>query len=95
MKKKKVPMRMCLGCREMKPKKELIRVVRDAATEEVRIDETGRSNGRGAYMCPAEECIASAQKSRGLDRALGVKVDPEIYDLLRSRLRRPDEGKKI
>jgi len=78
----------------MKPKIELVRMVRDTLTREVRIDETGKSNGRGAYICPTEKCIASAQKSRGLDRALGVKVDPEIYDLLRNKLRRPDEQKK-
>ena len=73
MKKKKVPMRMCLGCREMKPKKELIRVVRDAATEEVRIDETGRSNGRGAYV-PSRRNASTAREKQGLDRALGVKL---------------------
>lgn len=66
---KKVPMRMCVACREMKPKKELIRVVRTPEGEIV-ADETGRKNGRGAYLCRAEACFNKAVKTRALERAL-------------------------
>ena len=66
---KKVPMRMCVACREMKPKKELIRVVRTPEGEVV-ADETGRKNGRGAYLCRAEACFNRAVKTRALERAL-------------------------
>ena len=66
---KKVPMRMCVACREMKPKKELIRVVRTTEGEIV-ADETGRKNGRGAYLCRSEACFGKAMKTRALERAL-------------------------
>ena len=73
---KKIPMRMCVGCRSMKEKRELVRIVR---TEDGRavLDLTGKLNGRGAYVCPDEQCLARAVKSRALDRALEITVSPE------------------
>lgn len=79
---KKVPMRMCVACREMKPKKELIRVVR-TPEDEIVADETGRRNGRGAYLCRAEACFNKALKTRALDRALEQPLSQEAADYLR------------
>ena len=78
---KKIPQRQCIGCGEMKSKKEMIRVLR---TEEqgIILDTTGRKNGRGAYICPNPDCMRSARKSRGLDRAFKMAVPDEIYDSL-------------
>ena len=75
-------MRMCVACREMKPKKELIRVVRTPEGEIV-ADETGRRNGRGAYLCRAEACFNKALKTRALDRALEQPLSQEAADYLR------------
>lgn len=63
---KKIPMRQCVGCREMKPKRELIRVIR-TSEDEILIDATGKKNGRGAYICPNRECLEKADKNKGLD----------------------------
>ncbi len=79
---KKVPMRMCVACREMKPKKELIRVVRTPEGEIV-ADETGRRNGRGAYLCRSEACFAKAVKTRALERALEQPLSEETTACLR------------
>ena len=79
---KKVPMRMCVACREMKPKKELIRVVRTTEGEIV-ADETGRKNGRGAYLCRSEACLNKALKIRALDRALEQPLTEAAVDALR------------
>ena len=79
---KKVPMRMCVACREMKPKKELIRVVRTPEGEIV-ADETGRKNGRGAYLCRSEACLNKALKIRALDRALEQPLSETAVDALR------------
>ena len=79
---KKVPMRMCVACREMKPKKELIRVVRTPEGEIV-ADETGRKNGRGAYLCRSEACLNKALKIRALDRALEQPLTEAAMDALR------------
>ena len=79
---KKVPMRMCVACREMKPKKELIRVVRTPEGEIV-ADETGRKNGRGAYLCRSEACLNKALKIRALDRALEQPLTETAVDALR------------
>lgn len=79
---KKVPMRMCVACREMKPKKELIRVVRTPEGDVV-ADETGRKNGRGAYLCRSEACLNKALKIRALDRALEQPLSEAAVDALR------------
>ena len=82
---RKIPMRQCTGCREMKPKKELIRVVRSPEGA-ISLDSRGKSPGRGAYLCPAPGCLARARKSRALERALDTSIPPEIYDALASQL---------
>ncbi|MFF2089052.1 RNase P modulator RnpM [Paenibacillus sp. NPDC058174] len=81
MRARKVPLRKCVACQEMKPKKELIRVVR-TPDEQVLIDLTGKKAGRGAYLCGKVSCFKLAKKSRALDRALKQTVGNEIYDQL-------------
>ena len=81
MKPKKIPMRQCTGCREHKPKRELIRVVR-APEGEVSLDFRGKSPGRGAYLCPNPECLAKARKSKALERSLACQIPDDIYDKL-------------
>lgn len=78
---KKIPMRQCLGCREMKPKKELLRVVRSPEGA-VSLDLNGKANGRGAYVCPNPECLKKAIKSKALSRALEVEIPQQVYDTL-------------
>lgn len=83
---KKVPMRQCIGCREMKNKKEMIRVIR-TPQEEVVLDVTGRKNGRGAYLCFSAECLNKAVQSRGLERSLKMKIPEEVYQQLKEEMR--------
>ena len=85
MKHKQTPMRMCVGCREMKPKKELIRVVRQPSGQ-VMLDRTGKAAGRGAYVCPDSACLEKARKSRVLERTLEAAIEPEVYDQLAKEL---------
>lgn len=80
---KKVPMRMCVGCRVMRPKKEMVRVVRSAEGQ-VSIDPTGKAAGRGAYICKDIACLERAMKTRGLERAFEQKVEPMIYETLKA-----------
>ncbi|WP_442891457.1 RNase P modulator RnpM [Dendrosporobacter sp. 1207_IL3150] len=80
---KKIPQRMCVGCQEMKNKKELMRIVRTPEAEIV-LDSTGKKAGRGAYVCRNEQCFAKAFKEKRLERALKHAVDPEVYEQLRS-----------
>ncbi len=80
---KKIPMRICVACREKHPKKELLRVVRTTDSE-ILIDRTGRKNGRGAYLCGKIECFEKAVKTRALDRALDVHLSEEDHARLRS-----------
>ncbi len=82
---KKTPMRMCVGCREMKPKLELIRAVKSPEGE-VSLDVGGRKNGRGAYICKNAECLEKAIKANALSRAFEMKVEPDVYDNLRKEL---------
>ena len=79
---KKIPMRRCTGCGEMKSKKEMIRVIRTAEGE-ILLDATGKKNGRGAYLCFSAECLEKAVKSRGLERSLKVPVPQEVYENLK------------
>ncbi|MCX7951802.1 MAG: YlxR family protein [Clostridiales bacterium] len=85
MKVKKIPQRMCLGCSEMKPKKELIRVVRNKEGE-VKIDLTGKMPGRGAYICRNVSCFEKAYKAKRFERALEVTISPEVYEKLKEEL---------
>lgn len=78
---KKIPQRQCVGCREMKEKRGLIRVVRSPEGE-ISLDFKGKKPGRGAYVCPDPECLRKARKSRALERALEAAITPELYDAL-------------
>ena len=78
---KKIPQRQCMGCRERKEKREMIRVVRTTEGE-VRLDFSGKLNGRGAYICPNPECLQKARKSKALERSLEVPIPEEVYDRL-------------
>ena len=86
---KKIPMRQCLGCREMKPKGELIRVVRSPEGT-VSLDFRGKAPGRGAYICPDKACLKKALRSKALDRSLEVTIPEEIYARLEQEM---EEGK--
>ena len=78
---KKIPQRQCMGCRERKAKKELIRVVRQTDGV-VSLDFSGKLNGRGAYLCPDPECLKKVRKSKALDRSLETAIPEEVYDRL-------------
>lgn len=82
---KKIPMRKCIGCSEMKSKKELIRVIKTPEGELV-LDTTGRKNGRGAYICHSAECLARARKSRGLERAFSMAIPDVLYESLEKEM---------
>ncbi len=81
MKQRKIPLRKCTGCQEMKSKKELIRIVRNDEGE-FSLDKTGKKPGRGAYICPCSECLTKAQKSKGLERSFKTPVPKEVYEQL-------------
>ena len=90
---RKIPMRMCTGCGEMKPKRELVRVVKapekDAGEQpEISLDLTGRKPGRGAYLCKDAECLKKARKQRRLERAFSCKISDEIYERLEEEIGR-------
>ena len=78
---KKIPMRQCVGCAEMKSKNELIRVIKTPENEIV-LDSTGKKNGRGAYICASMDCLKTARQRKGLERSLKVAIPTEIYDNL-------------
>ena len=97
MKQRKIPMRRCTGCLEMKNKKELIRVVRTESAEanpsaenvtsaEFSLDFTGKKSGRGAYICPNHDCLERARKQKGLERSFKQPVPAEVYDHLQAEL---------
>jgi len=83
---KKIPMRQCIGCREMKMKKEMIRVIR-TPDQEFMIDGTGRKNGRGAYVCPSSDCLEKAIKSHGLERSFSCQIPAEVYEQLKEEMK--------
>ena len=87
---KKIPMRQCLGCREMKSKRELIRVVRSPEGE-ISLDFRGKKPGRGAYVCPDPECLKRVRKSRALERAFSAQLPAQVYDALEAQMERGDE----
>ena len=82
---KKIPQRQCVGCRTMKDKKTLIRVVRTPEGSIV-LDSTGKKNGRGAYVCPDPACLKKARKSRALERAFALEIPAEVYDALEAQM---------
>ena len=82
---KKIPQRQCMGCRERKAKRELIRVVRTPEGE-VKLDFGGKMNGRGAYICPQSECLKKAIRSKALDRSLEVTIPEEVYARLQKEM---------
>lgn len=84
---KKIPQRQCMGCRERKPKREMIRVVR-GTNGTVNLDFSGKMNGRGAYVCPDPECLKKALRSKALDRSLEVTIPEEVI----ARLEKEMEG---
>lgn len=86
MQKRKIPMRMCLGCHEMKPKAELVRVVKDKENT-IFLDLTGKANGRGAYICKNVDCLKKARKSKAIERAFSSDVSEEIYDRMEAELK--------
>jgi predicted RNA-binding protein YlxR (DUF448 family) len=91
LKQKKVPLRMCLGCQEMKPKKELLRIVKDKEGN-ISIDFNGKKPGRGAYVCRIAECFERARKEKRLERAFEAPVSNEIYETLKTQLEENDGG---
>lgn len=86
MKSAKIPMRMCLGCNEMKPKKELMRVVKSPEGE-ISLDFTGKKNGRGAYVCRSEECFSKARKARRFEKSFSCRIDDDVYEVMTVELR--------
>ena len=82
---KKVPMRKCVGCQEMKSKKEMIRIIRDQEGK-FELDATGKKNGRGAYLCPKRECLVKAIKSHGLERSFSQTIPTEVYETLEKEM---------
>ncbi len=82
---KKVPMRQCVGCAEMKSKKELLRIIK-TPEEEVVLDTTGRKNGRGAYICADMECLKKARAHKGLERSLKTAIPTEVYESLEEEM---------
>ncbi|MCQ2459302.1 MAG: YlxR family protein [Ruminococcus sp.] len=85
MKPKKIPMRMCLGCNEMKPKPELIRVVKSPEGD-VSLDFVGKKSGRGAYICRSAECFEKARKTRRFEKAFSCKIDESVYEVMTDEL---------
>ncbi len=86
---KKIPLRMCTGCGEMKPKKELVRIVKDPEGA-ISLDRTGKKAGRGAYICPEEACLAAAKKARRLEKAFSCQIPDAVYTQLEEALQTND-----
>lgn len=82
---KKIPQRQCIGCSQMKSKKELIRILK-TQDNEIIIDTTGKKNGRGAYICPDAGCLNKARKAKGLERAFKMAIDQSVYDELEKEM---------
>ena len=85
MKPKKIPMRMCLGCNEMKPKKELIRVVKSPEGD-ISLDFRGKAPGRGAYICRSSDCLTKARKARRLEKSFSCKIEESVYEVMLNEL---------
>lgn len=83
--KKKIPLRQCIGCGEMKAKRDMLRVIK-TAEDEIFLDASGRKNGRGAYLCKDGACLEKARKTKGLERSLKTSISEEVYEELRKEL---------
>lgn len=90
MQNKKIPLRKCTGCGEMKPKKELVRVVRSPENE-ISLDLTGKKNGRGAYICRNAECLKKAQKAKRIERSFVCVIPDEIYEAMERELKENEQ----
>ena len=88
--KKKVPQRQCIGCGEMKSKRDLIRVLK-TTDGQITIDATGRKNGRGAYLCPSMDCFKKAVKGKGLERSFKMAIPKEVYESLEKEMEQLDQ----
>ena len=88
---KKIPQRQCMGCRERKAKREMIRVVR-GTDGTVSLDFGGKMNGRGAYICPKAECLKKAQRAKALERSLEVTIPEEVYERLTKEIEVESHG---
>lgn len=82
---KKIPLRQCIGCGEMKSKKELLRVLK-TTEDEIIIDTTGKKNGRGAYLCKNVDCFLKAQKSKGIERSFKMAIPNDVYESLKKEI---------
>ena len=90
---KKIPLRVCTGCGEAKPKKEMIRILR-TPEEEIVLDTTGKKNGRGAYICCSVDCLHRATKTKGLERSLTVEIPRQLLDIIEKELVSLESGIK-
>ncbi len=88
---RKIPMRKCVGCGEMKSKKEMMRVLK-TAEDTIILDTTGRKNGRGAYLCFSGECLEKAMKNKGLERSLKTPVPREVYESLKKEFEKFEQS---
>lgn len=88
---KKIPLRQCIGCSEMKNKKEMIRILK-TSDEEFIVDATGRKNGRGAYVCPSMECFQKAVKNKGLERSFKMAIPKAVYETLEKEMEQLGES---
>ncbi len=86
-----MPLRQCIGCGEMKSKKEMLRVLK-TTDDTIEIDATGRKNGRGAYLCPSTDCWKKAVKSKGLERSLKIAIPKEVYEMLEKEMEQFDKS---
>ena len=88
---RKIPLRQCIGCGEMKNKKEMIRILKTAEGE-ITIDANGKKNGRGAYLCPSMDCYRKAVKGRGLERSLKMAIPKDVYETLEKEMEKLGES---
>lgn len=88
---KKIPVRQCIGCGEMKNKKEMMRILK-TPEDEIVLDMTGKKNGRGAYLCKQRECLVKAEKNKGLERSFKMKIPTEVYESLEREFDKENEG---
>ena len=88
---KKIPLRQCVGCSEMKGKKEMMRVLK-TPEDEIVLDVTGKKNGRGAYLCKEAECFEKARKARRFEKSLSCRIDESVYEVMADELRKETEN---